>query len=78
MTEMSQGLRRLTRTHSYPLFPPSFALFNARELGLSLPGPRPQKYAEQERHNYGEKPKQQRQQQSSTSFRLDRTTNWRF
>lgn len=51
LTEMNKGLRRLTRIRNDPLFSP-FTPFNAKELGGSLTGVRPQ---------YGEKPKRQQQ-----------------
>lgn len=75
LTEMNQGLRRLTRTHSSPLSCP-VSLFDARELGGSLPGVRPQ-HRTLHGDQHGEKPQQQRQHQGSAPFEFYRPAAWR-
>lgn len=71
LTEMNQGLRRLTRTHCSPLIPSVF-LFDAKELSGSLPGPRPQ-HRSLHGEKHGEKPQQQHQHQGSAPFQLHRS-----
>lgn len=75
LTEMNQGLRRLTRTHRSPLSSSVF-LFDARELGCSLPGARPRQHSLQG-DKHGEKPQQQHQHQGSAPFQLYRSNTGR-
>lgn len=71
-TDMSKGLRCLTRTsYNNPLF--SFLVpFNARELACSLPGARPQPFTQR----HGEEP--ERKHQGPAPFQLHRPSANRF